>query len=72
MNSESLTVVRVITPPCRVDGGVCRVVELSDGGGRVESWIKGRGWVPGGATLKEAHDEHRQSGHPRRGRTRPR
>jgi hypothetical protein len=53
MNSESLTVVRVITPPCRVDGGVCRVVELSDGGGRVESWIKGRGWVPGGATLKE-------------------
>lgn len=52
-NTEKLTVTRVITPPSFVDGGICRVVELSDGGGRVESWIKGRGWVPGGATLKE-------------------
>jgi len=51
MNSKN-PVVSVIKPPCRVDEGICRVVELGDGKGRVESWINGT-WVPGGATLKE-------------------
>jgi len=46
-------VVSVIKPPRRVNGGICRVVELGDGKDRVESWINGA-WVPGGATLKEA------------------
>jgi hypothetical protein len=51
MNSKN-PVVSVIKPPRRVDGGICRVVELADGKGSVESWINGA-WVPGGATLKE-------------------
>ena len=43
--------VRVVDGPVRVDGGICRLVELADGSGRVESWVNGR-WVPGGATVK--------------------
>ena len=52
MNTDN-PVVRVVVPPCTVDGGISRVVELADGGGRVETWhgIKKR-WEPGGCTLK--------------------
>ena len=53
-------VVRVITPPCRVDygGGISRVVELADGGGRVETWhpIQKR-WS------RRQHPKERSDGH---------
>ena len=41
-------VVRVVIPPSKAGGGICRVVKLADGSGRVERW-DGNAWVPGGA-----------------------
>ena len=51
MNTEN-PVVKTIMGPVRVDGVPCRLAELADGSGRVESWVNGA-WRPGGATLKE-------------------
>jgi len=36
----------------KIDGGAYRIVELSDGSGRIEEW-RGSKWVPGGATPDE-------------------
>jgi hypothetical protein len=47
------TVKKVLAGPAKIDGGITRVVELPDGSGRVESWVKGKGWVEGGATADE-------------------
>lgn len=51
---ENLKAVRVLAPGAigTEDGSVSRVVELSDGGGRVETW-NGKEWEPGGARFSE-------------------
>lgn len=47
-------VVQVIVGPVSVDGGVLRLVELSDGSGRVEIWSPHRQrWEPGGADVDQ-------------------
>lgn len=37
----------------KIDGSVSRVVILSDGLGRIETWKPGEGWKEGGASLDE-------------------
>lgn len=45
---------RVILGPVTVDGGILRLVELSDGSGRVEIWSPHRKrWEPGGGFVDE-------------------
>ena len=42
--------VKVVTGPMNLGGMLGRIVKLSDGSGRVETWGgTSRGWVPGGA-----------------------
>lgn len=46
-------VVKVIRGPVSIDGGILRLVELSDSSGRVEIWSPHRQrWEPGGATVE--------------------
>jgi hypothetical protein len=44
---------RVFLGPSKIDGAVCRGVELEDGSGQVETWWPRKGWVPGGARWDE-------------------
>jgi hypothetical protein len=53
MSPNEKSVKRVISGPSKIDGGVCRMVELSDGSGRCQSWIKGSGWDEGGCFPSE-------------------
>lgn len=46
--------VRVLRGPVSIDGGIFRLVELSDGSGRVEGWSPHRQrWETGGAAVEE-------------------
>jgi hypothetical protein len=50
------TTTHLIAGPANIDGDVARIVKLSTGGGRIEHWKRGIGWVeaPDGAfTLDE-------------------
>ena len=51
--SKEKSVKRVTAGPSKIDGGISRVVELSDGSGRIETWAPGKGWVEGEASLDE-------------------
>jgi hypothetical protein len=51
MNTEK-QIVRVVVPPCSVDGVPRRLVEFDDGSGAVQSWRQGR-WEPGGCSVKD-------------------
>jgi hypothetical protein len=43
---------RVVEGPVKIDGGVSRLIEFSDGSGRVETWGPD-GWRKGGASISE-------------------
>jgi hypothetical protein len=45
-------VVNVCLEPCWIDGAISRAVELSDGTGRIETWVNGA-WVVGSARWTE-------------------
>jgi hypothetical protein len=49
-----LKVAKVSTPAGNVDGAASRIVEMSDGSARVETWdARSRTWEPGGAYVDE-------------------
>ena len=44
--------VRVVTPPVITDTGIlARLVQLSDGSGKVQTYVVPHGWTPGGVTI---------------------
>ena len=45
------TILGILSPPSRVNGGVFRVVEMSDGMAVVESLTSGGRWIPGGISI---------------------
>jgi hypothetical protein len=45
-------VASVTIGPVLVNGLPCRLIELADGSGRVQSWVEGH-WVTGGASVSE-------------------
>lgn len=51
MSSEN-PVASVTIGPVLVNGLPCRLIELANGSGRVQSWVEGH-WVTGGASVSE-------------------
>jgi hypothetical protein len=53
MSPNEKSVKRVLAGPSKIDRGVSRVVEFTDGSWGCETWAPGSGWRAGGASPDE-------------------